>query len=93
MSGVSFYRSTDFGDTWPIISTSTGLSSAPCDIEKFPNSDVILMGDNNIGIVRSSDGGLTWSQVYATGGEIPTIAVSHTNPGVAFATKWGGGGV
>ena len=25
-------------------------------------------------------------------GEIPTISVSHTNPGVAFATKWGGGG-
>jgi len=92
MSGVSFYRSTDFGDTWPIISTNTGLSSAPCDIEKFPNSDVILMGDNNVGIVRSTDGGFTWAQEYSTSGKIPTISVSHTNPGVAFATKWGGGG-
>ncbi len=84
-------RSQDFGDSWTTISTSTGLSSAPCDIEKFPNSDVILLGDNNTGIVKSTDGGFTWAQKYSTSGEIPTIAVSHTEPGVSFATKWGGG--
>jgi hypothetical protein len=92
MSGTSFMRSQDFGDSWTTISTSTGLSSAPCDIEKFPNSDVILLGDNNTGIVKSTDGGFTWAQKYSTSGEIPTIAVSHTDPGVSFATKWGGGG-
>jgi len=92
MSGANFMRSEDFGDNWTIISTSTGLSSAPCDIEKFPNSDVILLGDNNTGIVKSTDGGFTWAQKYSTSGEIPTIAVSHTEAGVSFATKWGGGG-
>jgi len=92
MSDTSFMRSEDFGDNWTTISTSTGLTSAPCDIEKFPNSDIILLGDNTTGIVRSTDGGVTWSQTYTTSGEIPTLAVSHTNPGVAFATKWGGGG-
>ncbi len=92
MSGANFYRSTDFGDTWNIISSNFGPSSAPCDIEVFPNSSVILIGDNGTGIFKSTDRGLTWAQKYFTGGEIPTIAVDHTNPGVAWATKWGGGG-
>jgi hypothetical protein len=92
MSNIEFMRSINFGARWITISTSTGLSSAPCDIEKFPNSDVILLGDNTVGVVKSADGGFNWSQKYSTSGEIPTIAVSHTDPGVAFATKWGGGG-
>jgi hypothetical protein len=92
MSGINFMRSVNFGRRWFTISTSTGLNSAPCDIEKFPNSDVILLGNNTVGVVKSADGGFTWAQKYTTAGEIPTIAVSHTDAGIAFATKWGGGG-
>ena len=92
MSGSSFYQSTDFGDTWFVISSNFGPISAPCDIEVFPDTSIILIGDNGTGIFRSTDYGLTWSQEYSTSGEIPTIAVDFTNAGVAWATKWSGGG-
>ncbi|HEX9252414.1 MAG TPA: T9SS type A sorting domain-containing protein, partial [Ignavibacteriaceae bacterium] len=74
------------------ISSAFGPINAPCDIEVFPDTSIILIGDNGTGIFRSTDYGLTWSQTYNTSGEIPTISVDHQNPGVAFATKWSGGG-
>jgi photosystem II stability/assembly factor-like uncharacterized protein len=92
MNNVNFLRSPDFGDTWVTLSSNTGSNSAPCDIEVFPDTSIILIGDNGTGIFRSTDYGLTWSQKYSTGGEIPTIAIDFINPGIAWATKWGGGG-
>lgn len=90
MTGVNFKKSTNFGSTWATIATSFGPINAPCDIEVFPNSSIILIGDNQTGIFKSTDYGLTWSQKFFTSGEIPTISVDFTNPGVAWATKWGG---
>lgn len=92
MVNTSFKRSTDFGSTWITIASNFGPISAPCDIEVFPDTSIILIGDNGTGIFKSTDYGLTWSQKFSTSGEIPTISVDYTNPGVAWATKWGGGG-
>jgi photosystem II stability/assembly factor-like uncharacterized protein len=92
MTGVNFKKSTDFGSTWTTIASNFGPISAPCDIEVFPDTSIILIGDNGTGIFRSTDYGLTWSQEYSTSGEIPTIAINYTEPGIAWATKWGGGG-
>jgi len=92
MTSTNFKRSTDFGSTWTTIANNFGPSSAPCDIEVFPDTSIILIGDNGTGIYRSLDYGLTWSLVYATSGEIPTVSVDFTNPGIAWATKWSGGG-
>lgn len=92
MNGVNFLRSPDFGNNWVTLSSTTGSNSAPCDIEVFPDTSIILIGDNGTGIFRSIDYGETWSQKYSTGGEIPTVSVDFTHPGIAWATKWGGGG-
>ena len=92
MIGVNFKKSTDFGSTWSTISSNFGPVSAPCDIEVFPDTNIILIGDNGTGIFKSTDYGISWSQKYFTSGEIPTISVDYTNPGVAWATKWSGGG-
>jgi hypothetical protein len=92
MINTNFKKSTDFGSTWTTISSNFGPASAPCDIEVFPDTSIILIGDNGTGIFKSTNYGLTWAQKYSTGGEIPTISVDFTNPGVAWATKWGGGG-
>ncbi|NWF49256.1 MAG: T9SS type A sorting domain-containing protein [Ignavibacteriaceae bacterium] len=92
MSNTSFYRSTDFGNSWAVISNNFGPNGAPCDIEVFPDTSIILVGDNGTGIYRSTDYGLTWQQTYATGGEIPTIAIDYNIPGSVWATKWSGGG-
>lgn len=91
MSGNNFMRSTDFGDSWSTITNNVGCAT-PCDIEVFPDSSVILIGDNGTGIFRSTDYGQTWSQVHNTTGEIPTISVDYMTPGVAWATRWAGGG-
>lgn len=92
MVNTNFKKSTDFGSTWTTISSNFGPSSAPCDIEVFQDTSIILIGDNGTGIFKSTDYGLTWSQKYFTSGEIPTISVDYTNPGIAWATKWSGGG-
>lgn len=92
MTDVNFKKSTDFGDSWVTISSNFGPGNAPCDIEVFPDTSIILIGDNGTGIFKSTDYGITWSQKYYTGGEIPTVSVDFTHPGVAWATKWGGGG-
>lgn len=92
MTGTNFKKSTDFGDTWTTIASNFGPASAPCDIEVFADTSIILIGDNGTGIFRSTDYGVSWAQTYFTSGEIPTISVDFTNPGIAWATKWSGGG-
>ena len=92
MTGTNFKKSTDFGNSWNTIASNFGPSNAPCDIEVFPDTSIILIGDNGTGIFKSTDYGLTWAQKYFTGGEIPTISVDFTNAGIAWATKWSGGG-
>ena len=92
MVNTNFKRSTDFGSTWTTISSSFGPINAPCDIEVFPDTSIILIGDNGTGIFRSTNYGSTWTQTHTTSGEIPTISVDYTNTGIAWATKWGGGG-
>ncbi|MDP2365880.1 MAG: hypothetical protein Q8M94_19185, partial [Ignavibacteria bacterium] len=92
MINSNFKRSTDFGSTWTTISSNFGPISAPCDIEVFPDTSIILIGDNGTGIFKSTNYGLTWVQTYSTSGEIPTISVDFQNPGIAWATKWSGGG-
>jgi hypothetical protein len=92
MVNTNFKKSTDFGSTWATISSNFGPGNAPCDIEVFPDTSIILIGDNGTGIFKSTDYGLTWSQKYFTSGEIPTVSVDFTHPGTSWATKWSGGG-
>jgi hypothetical protein len=92
MVNTNFKKSTDFGSTWTTISSNFGPINAPCDIEVFKDTSIILIGDNGTGIFKSTDYGLTWSQKYYTSGEIPTISVDDTHRRIAWATKWSGGG-
>jgi hypothetical protein len=92
MINTSFKRSTDFGSSWTTISSNFGPLNAPCDIEVFPDTSIILIGDNGTGIFKSTDYGLSWTQTYSTSGEIPTISVDFQHRGIAWATKWSGGG-
>ncbi len=92
MVNTNFKLSTDFGDTWATIASNFGTNGAPDDIEVFPDTNIILIGDTGNGIFKSTDKGFSWIQKFWTSGEIPTISVSFTNPGICWATKWSGGG-
>ena len=97
ISDSLFMRSPDFGDSWVILDSVVGISGGVCDIAVFPDTSIILMGDDGTGIWRSTDSGASWTQVVSstvspTSGEIPTIAVDYMNPGVVWAAKWGDGG-
>lgn len=92
MDNARFLKSTDFGSTWVEVTSNVGCQT-PCDIEVFPDSsNIILVGDNGTGIFRSTNYGQNWTQVFTTSGEIPTIATDKKIHGVAWATRWGGGG-
>lgn len=83
MIDTKFKVSTDFGSTWTTISSNFGPLVTPCNIEVFPDTNIILIGDNGTGIFRSTNYGLNWTQVFSTSGEIPTISIDCTNPSIA----------
>ncbi len=86
------YRSIDFGLTWDTVCTGRGFN-AWCDASLRPDSAAVMYaGDNLSGIWKTADHGSSWRKVYATLGEIPSIAIDPLNPRVAYASKFGGGG-
>lgn len=92
MGADTLWRSIDFGATWDTVSRVSGFNTW-CDANIRPDSaNIILLGDNTSGIWKTTDGGVSWVQKYSTIGEIPSIAIDPFNPGVAFASKYSGGG-
>lgn len=92
------YRSQNFGLTWSALSFPDFRS--PCDVVIDPDSsNIVWVGDgvtnDGLGVMhRSTDGGLTFTPVYATtGSEIPMIAGSRHQNSVGFSTHWNKGGV
>lgn len=91
MGSSHFFRSDDFGSTW--IDVATASFNAWCDAEISPlDSRTVLLGTVGSGIWKTTDGGVTWSLKHNnSGGEVPMIAWSPSDPHVVYATRWGGG--
>lgn len=98
-ANARFYRSRDFGSTWDTISITPFRS--PCDVQivRGDSSNILYCADGITGsgqsrLWRSSDAGVTWTNVYTgTGSEMPMLANSIHNPELAFVTQWSSGGV
>ena len=93
--GNGIYKSTDAGQTWTNIGlTNVGVISKV--IVDPSDSNTIYVGtmgniyaqDNNRGLYKTTDGGLTWSQILfvATDGGIGDLAMHPTNHDTLFAT-------
>lgn len=93
-----FYKSTNFGSSFFQVS-SPGFRS-PCDIEVVAGSpNIIWVGDGVTGsgngqMFRSTNGGVSFSLIYTTGGsEVPMIGSSWLDPAVGFSSHWSSGGI
>ncbi len=83
----SVYKSTDGGSTF--IETSSGLPfSSQCvySLAVHPtNSDFLYAGMYFGGIYRSTDAGVSWSQVYSDGRYFSSLATTPAAPNLVYA--------
>ena len=92
--GGGFYRSTDNGITFDLISSYPFQS--PCDIlVMWDSSEVMFVGDgptNGSGgkIYRSSNGGYNWNLVFSSStAEIPSMSNSVFEKNIIYSTETG----
>ncbi|MGE5849554.1 MAG: WD40/YVTN/BNR-like repeat-containing protein [Candidatus Methylomirabilota bacterium] len=83
------YRSNDLGKTWEPVKIPANL--AAMDFMSFaqdPNTPkVMYVGTHNRGILKTSDGGVTWAQVLGIGNtDVHALAVDSFNP--AQPKRW-----
>ncbi|MFQ5639102.1 MAG: WD40/YVTN/BNR-like repeat-containing protein, partial [bacterium] len=90
----SVFRSLDGGDTWHGIgamrTTFNNVPMGPLEMRSIAvhpnNSNVVLAGDQERAIFRTTDGGKRWATVFMLpGDEINTIAYSPSVPSIVYA--------
>jgi photosystem II stability/assembly factor-like uncharacterized protein len=93
----SLYRSRDAGRSWRRVATAHGVSLAKPDpffaIAIDPHHpDNIYASSRTAGIVKSSDGGTTWTRANTglTNLRISALAIDPRNPRVLFTSTEGG---
>lgn len=87
--GGGFYKSTDYGTTFNLISSYPFVS--PCDIAvMYDSANVLYVGESSSSrIYKSTDSGLNWTlKMTYSGSEIPSIANSVFDKSIAYATTF-----
>lgn len=95
-SGDGFYKSTDAGKSWMRITNGFGPRTHFTSVKIHPNNSNILLAtlsignyaigsaDDNAGVWRSTDAGLTWTQTLMAV-EAFDVAFHPTSPNIVFA--------
>jgi photosystem II stability/assembly factor-like uncharacterized protein len=95
------FRSRDRGQTWQVITTHSGYASFAIS-PSFADDGVVLRGDSTYGetpasaacnVLRSADGGDTWTQVVTPGQyeschSLSLVDAGPTGLGVVLRTYW-----
>lgn len=100
--GDGIFKSTDFGETWTQLPSTRGnpeFSIVTRLIADPNNSNVILATgapsdldpDNTSAILRSTDGGTTWTKVHEVTGAIEQIIFTPGNFSIQYAAQRGVG--
>lgn len=92
LQGNGIYKSTDRGVTW------TQLSSTITDDFQFvnrliidPSDEDIVLAATNAGVMKTIDGGATWTKKYSSSSRIEDIDADPTNFNTIYATQHGVG--
>jgi photosystem II stability/assembly factor-like uncharacterized protein len=91
-----FYRSSDGGDSWILQTLSSGGGYGPPGVRAgIPISaavdpldpDTIYVNNYNGGIIKSADGGVTWSNCSSgyTGADLHAVSLDPNNPETVYA--------
>ncbi len=94
---TDFYVSADTGSTWILRSRITLEEFNLCSISPHPTLSNLILAAARGNIFRSTDGGLTWSEIElglppTFYNEIPKVVWDKQNTNIAYATISGGSG-
>ncbi|MEE8217577.1 MAG: hypothetical protein V3S03_01280 [Vicinamibacteria bacterium] len=79
------YVSNDFGESWNLVSLTTGISSLL--LSRWPQADPTVFAGTDAGLLRSRDGGRTFGPTALTSGPIRRLDW----PGPALVVAYAGG--
>ena len=90
VGGKSFYRSDDGGQTWSQTSELGGFYRAAALDPSNP--DVVYLGSTSWGMLKTTDGGYSWSSVNngLTSPSISDLTIDPTNSKIVYAAGDGG---
>jgi photosystem II stability/assembly factor-like uncharacterized protein len=92
-SAFGLFRTSDFGESWSLVSEPLGRSSAHA-IHFLPGDDQVVFATTSEGLYRSADQGRTWTP---RGGGLPLLDITgfalHPDGRTAFASDFKQGGV
>lgn len=82
---VPLIKSIDSGDSWQVVYANTNHTIREIRISPL-NTNLVVAATSN-GILKSSDGGLTWT-TFAVGNSLEDIAFKPTDDNVIYATGY-----
>ncbi|MEX1274528.1 MAG: hypothetical protein WEE20_01250 [Bacteroidota bacterium] len=91
--GDGIWKSTDRGETWAQLASTASIADFAYvnRIIVDPADENILLAATNTGILRSTNGGMAWSTMYAGSGRMQQIVAHPSDFSIQYATQNGFG--
>ena len=84
-NNLATYGTTDGGATWHRLGAFNSFDPIRFVVSPTDSETVYTFSPYNLPLSRSTDGGMSWSNLHAGNGPVASIAIDPTNPSVIFA--------